>query len=275
MSVYKSDTPTFLLEALTSIQNQTVICDDICLVCDGQLTNELEEVIGTFKQQLGINIIRLEKNVGLGKALNEGLKHVKHEWVFRMDSDDICLPNRFQIQLDKIKESPGLDIVGGFIEEFEDSASVITSIRKVPVNHLDIAKCMKSFSPFNHVTVAFKKTSVIAAGSYIGGRNFQEDYYLWIRMMKNDCKFANIPKTLVLVRGGSEMLNRRKGWAYYKSEVYVAKKSLEFGIINIWQFLFLMSSKFIIRLSPNFIRKLGYKLARQLLNKLSADNSKG
>ncbi|MDQ8838046.1 glycosyltransferase, partial [Streptococcus ruminantium] len=62
------------------------------MVEDGPLNDGLYSVLEEFKAQFAFfKTIPLEKNVGLGIALNEGLKHCSHEWVARMDSDDIAV----------------------------------------------------------------------------------------------------------------------------------------------------------------------------------------
>ena len=96
MSVYHKEKAEFLREALDSIWNQTVQTDDFVLVCDGPLNEELDSVIAEHeKAHPGVlHVIRLEKNGGLGNALNIGIKQCKNELIARMDSDDISYPDR-------------------------------------------------------------------------------------------------------------------------------------------------------------------------------------
>lgn len=58
---------------------------------------------------------------------------------------------------------------------------------------------MKKRCPFNHMTVMFKKSDIIASGNY---RDWfwNEDYYLWIRLALKEYKFANLANTLVYTR---------------------------------------------------------------------------
>lgn len=92
MSVYSKENPAWLKLAIESIQDQTLPTSDFVLVCDGPLTPELDGVIAEKHCQMGeiLMVVRLEKNVGLGNALNEGIKHCRNELVARMDSDDIA-----------------------------------------------------------------------------------------------------------------------------------------------------------------------------------------
>ena len=86
----------YLRECFESLVAQTHPADEIVLVFDGAVTPELEAVVSEFETKLPLNLVKLPKNLGLGKALNEGLKHCSHDWVFRMDTDDICVPERLQ-----------------------------------------------------------------------------------------------------------------------------------------------------------------------------------
>lgn len=216
MSVYKADCSDYLRDALSSMLNQTVPTDDFVVVCDGPLNPALDAVLDEYARENDgvINLIRLEKNGGLGKALQEGLKHCKHEIVVRMDSDDISRPDRCELLLQKM-ENDDLDLVGGAIEEFDSVPGDMGSIRKPPTTHLEIVRYSRARNPFNHVSVAFKKSVVEKAGGY---QHFPylEDYHLWVRMLQQGCKCANLEDVLVDVRVGSGMYARRSNMAYLK-----------------------------------------------------------
>lgn len=96
MSLYIKENPQYLRECFESLVAQTHPADEIVLVFDGAVTPELEAVVSEFETKLPLNLVKLPKNLGLGKALNEGLKHCSPDWVFRMDTDDICVPERLR-----------------------------------------------------------------------------------------------------------------------------------------------------------------------------------
>ncbi|MBQ1256567.1 MAG: glycosyltransferase, partial [Clostridia bacterium] len=77
MSVYHKEKPEHFRMAIQSMLDQTVRADDFVIVCDGPLTDELNGVLAWAEETLGkrLTIVRLPVNGGLGKALNEGLKH--------------------------------------------------------------------------------------------------------------------------------------------------------------------------------------------------------
>ena len=103
MSVYYKDNPVWLKQAVDSVLNNTIKPNQIVVVIDGQIPNELEQVITEYKESL--DILRLEKNSGLGAALQQGLLKCKYPLVARMDSDDISLPGRFEKQLREFEKN--------------------------------------------------------------------------------------------------------------------------------------------------------------------------
>ncbi|WP_226564822.1 glycosyltransferase [Shewanella chilikensis] len=266
MSVYEKDDPVFLEQALDSLKFQTVLASEIVLVFDGPLPEILENVVTRYSSVLPIVILKLPVNVGLGYALNRGLELCKYDWVFRMDSDDICRNDRFEIQCNFIKDNPSVDLFGGGISEFVGSGETI-GCRVVPETNKSIRSAMAYYSPFNHVTVAFRKKSVSEVGGYEGGRNFQEDYYLWIKLAKTKAIFANIPQILVDVRCGDDMLSRRGGLDYFIKEIKVSLAGLKNGVIPLSSFCKNFVVKFMVRLSPLFVRRVLYKTGRRLRNR--------
>ena len=199
ISVYCTEKPQYLDRALKSIWDEQLLKpNQIVLVKDGPLTEELENVIEFWKNRVGsiFDIISLELNVGLGEALNIGIKSCIHDLVARMDSDDISLPSRFLDQIKLFKEKTNLDIIGSNVGEFWEEESVV-AFRMVPMTNEDIIKKSKRKNPFNHPSVMYKKKAVLEAG---GPQNFTgfDDYFLWIRMIKNGSKCENIQKVLLM-----------------------------------------------------------------------------
>ncbi|EOB3983346.1 glycosyltransferase, partial [Escherichia coli] len=116
MSVYYKEKPAYLDEALNSLAIQTYKADEIVLVIDGQIPIQLKNVIDKWLLLLPIKTIPLEKNVGLGNALNIGLNYVTNKLVARMDTDDICVPERFEKQISYFQKNPSTIILGGAID---------------------------------------------------------------------------------------------------------------------------------------------------------------
>ena len=256
-SVYKNDKPEFVRVALDSmLVNQSVKPDEIVLVQDGPVPEDLSLLLNEYEGKYPevMHVIRLEKNGGLGNALRLGVENAKYDIIARMDSDDICLPDRFEKQLAFMEAHPECDIVGGQMTEFIGSPDNIVGRREVPLTNEEIYEFMKSRCALNHVTVIFRKKSVLKAGNYQDWF-WNEDYYLWVRMMMAGCKFANIPDVAVNVRSGADQYARRGGKKYFDSEIGIKKLMLEKGMINRKEYVVNYIQRFIIQLMlPNSVR---------------------
>lgn len=210
MSVYKKECPEYLDQSISSIETQTVTPNEIILVKDGPIDSELSEVIEKHSKKFNgqFKVISLPVNQGLGEALRQGTKYVTTDWIMRMDTDDICVNNRFELQLNVIKHDPDIAVVGGQIDEFKDSPNNIIGFRKVPETTSQIQKYLKWRCPFNHPTVLINKNKLIAAGGYQRFGTF-EDYYLWCRMIAKGYSMKNLPDVLVHMRVDDSLYQRR------------------------------------------------------------------
>ena len=268
-SVYKNDSAEYFERALSSITSeQTVRPDEIVLVVDGPIGEKIDEIIEKYTTEYNIfKVIRLEKNGGLGNALRIAVENCTYEIVARMDSDDVAIPTRFEEQLKFMSEND-VDIVGGHISEFVGDESNLVSRRDVPLTDEDIKSDMKSRCAFNHMTVMFKKDKVQSVGGYLDW-HYNEDYYLWLRMMLAGCRFANLDRVLVNVRVGEEMYQRRGGMKYFKSEAKLQGFMLKNKIISFPRYMINVNKRLIVQvLLPNKLRGWVFKkYARQKVSK--------
>ncbi|QOW51070.1 glycosyltransferase [Acinetobacter sp. YH12138] len=260
LSLYIKENPTFLNQCFQSIWlNQSIKPYEIVLVCDGPLNNELENLLYKWKKEIGgiLKIVRLKKNVGLGKALNEGLKHCTSEWVFRMDTDDICKPDRFSKQIKYIINNPDVVLFSGQILEFNEIPSDSSVIKTVPIHHDTILKYAQKRSPFNHMTVAYRKSVIESVGGY-KHHLYMEDYNLWLRVIAAGYKVGNHPDILLYARVGNGMHARRKGLQYIKSEKQLLDLKNELKLQNplYANMMFLVRSVF--RLMPTTVLEKFY-----------------
>ena len=258
MSVYSKEKPAYFSAALDSLVRQTRPADQIVLVCDGQLTAELDSVIQRHAPTLPLTLVRLQQNVGLSHALNAGLPTCEREWIARFDSDDVCESFRFERQLDFIDLHPEIDVFGGNILEFSTGDSLPDSVRVVRQSHAEIVDVARFKNPMNHVTVFFRNSVISSVGGYPHDVQ-NEDYALWVKIMSAGYRFGNIPESLVRVRGGAEMVSRRGGWAYLVAEVKLQSNFRRQGFIGTGVFISNILARVAIRLCPHFVRQFVYK----------------
>lgn len=232
MSIYKSDDPACLEVALDSIFHQTLPPTEVVMVGDGTLPDDLLSVVHQMEDKYpNLRFLPQEKNRGLGEALRIACENCKYDYIARMDSDDISLPDRFEKQMRCFEEDDNLSIVGGMITEFVGEPENIVDQRLLPLEDADIKRFMVSRAGVNHVTVVFKKDDLMKAGNY-SGKYRQEDYYLWARMWNAGCKFKNIPDVVVNVRSGANQFARRGGLKYFKEHMKIFKLMYQWHLIT-------------------------------------------
>lgn len=253
LSLYHKENPNNLNDCFESIWvKQNIKPVEIVLVLDGPVGSDLIKVIDDWKLILNnvLKIIVININVGLGKALNEGLKHCSYDWVFRMDTDDICQPDRFEKQINFIKKNPDIVVLGGQILEFDSEPKEAKVLKNVPTTYFEIKKFAEKRCPFNHMTVAYRKDVIQKLGAY-QHHLFMEDYNLWLRVLGKGYKVANLPDVLVYARVGNGMHARRKGFQYIKSEIQLLNLKKELKLYSSLHANMLFLLRCSVRLLPS------------------------
>lgn len=223
MSTYHLEKPKYLDEAMRSIwEGQTRKPDQIVLVKDGPLTQELDSVIEKWKHVIGCSklvIVTNEKNKGLALSLNDGIKVAKGDLIARMDTDDISLPNRFEIQEKFMEDHPEVDILGGSLQEFNDEGS-LHYVRTFPATLERIKATIHRSSPLGHPSVMFRKRFFDEGFSYKNTYHICEDIVLWFDALCAGKIIHNTPEVLIKFRRNDSMMHRRskeKAWSEFKA----------------------------------------------------------
>jgi glycosyltransferase involved in cell wall biosynthesis len=252
MSVYQADNARHLFSALESVFDQTLRPKEVILVKDGPLGSELEEVIKQWQEKAPqtLKTVELFTNIGLAAALNVGLKHCSCELVSRMDSDDVARCDLLRKQADFMISRPDTDVVGTYIEERCEETRETLGVRKVPLTHEDIVRKARWRCPVNHMTVMFKKKSVLAVNGYPEHLIKLQDYALWAKMILNGCRFANIPEAMVIVRAGEGFINRRRGRVYNTNEFMLFNYMRKIGFLSTFEFIIGLTIRFAVRILP-------------------------
>ena len=175
-----------------------------------------------------------------------------------MDTDDIARADRFEVQLRAFEQNPSLDICGSHVKEFEGDVDHIVTKRTVPLTDADCKRYQRRRDAFNHMTVMYKKSAVLAAGSY-QHCPLMEDTLLWVNMFKNGATAMNIDDYLVYARIGEGMYERRGGWAYFKKYKQARKKIYDTGYISWWDYAYTLIAQLGVALLPNRVRGWVFK----------------
>jgi glycosyltransferase involved in cell wall biosynthesis len=262
MAVYAKDSPELFTKSLKSVYSNTLRPQDVLLVIDGPISLAINKIIQYYVDAEAMRTLYLVKNVGLAKALNEGLNLIESEWIIRADADDINLPTRFEVLANHM--SLELDLIGSQILEINENGSS-DLVRNVPLKSCQIRLFAKKRNPFNHMTVAYRTAFVKKCGGY-PDIYLKEDYGLWAKMISQGAKVMNIDQILVWVNTGYDFYKRRGGLRYVKAEIELQKYLIKCNINNILEGLFIGFMRSFIYILPNFLRYFFYKIVLRSFN---------
>ena len=258
MSCYAKDRPEWLSLALESMAAQTVPPAEVVLVFDGPLTEGLVAVVDAFDAAHPGLLVRvpLERNVGLGPALNAGLARCSCDVVARMDADDFSRPARLERQLAKLAE--GYDMVGCNATEFSGDVDSPNSERVMPETHDEIVRFAKRRAPFVHPAFVVRRPAIEAVGGY-RSVPYAEDFDLFIRLLKAGSRGYNLQEPLVAVRVDDDVYRRRGGLGYARDMLSFNALELREGWFSPAEFLVRSAANVGVALIPNGARDLVYK----------------
>lgn len=190
MPVYNNE--YFINEAIDSVLGQTFSDFQLLIIDDGS-TDKSVSIIKQY-DDARINLIEKDQNTGLIDCLNLGLSLANGQYIARMDSDDVSLPNRFERQLAILESKPDIKVCGCWLKTFDGKEEFI----KHKENHNEIVANMLLHCSMSMCSVLFEKK---AFNGYQFSKNkvHVEDYDFWSRVAWS-CKFYNIQEVLYLYR---------------------------------------------------------------------------
>lgn len=193
MPVYK--TAPYLREAMDSMLSQTFMDFELIVLNDCS-PDDAEAILDTYTDPRIVRY-RGEKNVGLSNVLNVGIGLARGKYIARMDSDDISLPERLQIQVDYLESHDDVDLVSVGMRLF--GAKDVTWIRE---RNLEKVKIEALFhSPVLHASSVWRKDSFEKHNLRFRQEMVpSEDYDLWTRALVKGLKLVNLPEVLYKYR---------------------------------------------------------------------------
>lgn len=206
MAVYNC-APT-LKEAIDSILNQTYTNWEF-IICDDCSTDNTLEIVKEYENKYPdkFKVIQNEKNSKLSYSLNHCLKYAQGEFIARMDGDDISVPERFEIQVQYLREHPDIDLCSTLVQRFEgDKLADIVGKPEHPDRYTQ-----RHQVAFNHATIMTYKYVYDKCGGYtVSKRTVRaQDYDLWFRFFHNGFNGVNLQQPLYLMREDMNAIKRR------------------------------------------------------------------
>lgn len=186
----------FLALAIDSILNQTFSNLEIVLVANGVDRDGIYDRYASLDPRL---VVLKSDFYGLTTNLNIGLARCSNNLIARMDSDDISLPERIEVQVDCFNMNPLLTVCGSSYERIDRQGNTI-GVVELPSSDQQIRRLMPWKNPICHPSVMFKRAAVADFGGYLSGV-YAEDYDLWVRMgYSKEVVFFNVNRPLIQYR---------------------------------------------------------------------------
>lgn len=179
MSVYNGE--QFLRESIESILYQIFSDFEFLIINDGS-TDGSKEIILSYNDPR-IRLIENEMNIGLTKSLNKVLRAAKGKYIARMDSDDICKPDRLESQVTFLDNNPDFKLVGSWCEIIDNDGKLI-DVWKLDFSPDYINYILHFRNCLTHSTVMFDRALALELNGYNESIERAQDYEFWTRFNK-------------------------------------------------------------------------------------------
>lgn len=202
MPAYNSG--AYIAEAVRSVQAQTYPDWELVVVDDGS-TDETAGIVRDISRADARVRYIFQQNGGQGKARNAGLRHARGDLIAFLDSDDLWLRDKLELQVEVLRrEKADLVFSDGFIFEGEDTESDSQTFAVICGRYAG-AEMLRLLLIFNRIpvlSVLARRESIEGAGLFAEGREYQncEDYELWLRLARRGAVFFGMEEKLVRYR---------------------------------------------------------------------------
>jgi len=226
MTVYRDE--EYLEQAIESIINQTYRNFEFIIIKEFGTDKKTEQILEKYQNiDFRINVYSNEKKLGFAASLNRGLDLAKGKYIFRMDGDDISVPNRLAMQIDYMESHPNLLLCGGYTKYLYMDGRKGT-ISDYPVTSEDIRNSALFYVPFAHPTVCFNRAILDNNNIRYDDEYRAEDYELWSRLVYF-YEMENIPQVLLKYR-----IHGSNTTSLYQKKVDESVKKIQANIVRMF-----------------------------------------
>jgi len=259
MACYHGDRLDAMKEAVSSVLQQTLDIFEFIIIEDGPVSDSIENYLVELENvESNVRVIRRPKNQGVAAARNHAMSQSLGDYIAIMDSDDIIVPNRLEVQLLAINEN-NVDAVWGWQEEFYDNTREFAGIKKCPEFHDDIVKSLKWRCLLPDPTTFMKRCCYEKTGGYGNVKTLGMDYMFFLEMAVKGCKLYCVQMPLIKVRISPEQRKRRGGLSLLKEDYVLRRWMLKKNLLKIKDFILIMLVFTVFRLQPNGMRDWVYR----------------
>ncbi len=172
----------YLREAVESVLSQTFGDFEFLIIDDGS-EEPFKDLISEYRDAR-IRLFRQE-NIGLTRSLNRGLRLARGDYIARMDADDVCRFDRFDLQIKEMEAHPQIDLLGSFFDVIDEKGQLIETKELItdPIYRL---WRLQFHNNYGHGAMMLKKQSILKQGAYDETLLYAQDYDLWSRISRKE-----------------------------------------------------------------------------------------
>lgn len=222
-------------KSIGSILNQTYINLEL-LIFDDSTNVDTKAAIDEFASDSRIAVNRFSEKKRFVPSLNMGLEQARGKYIVRMDGDDISLPDRLEKEVEYLETHPQISVVGGQIDIIDEKGETI-SHRAYPTGGLKLwlFSCLRN--PLAHPTIVMRRELIDKGYRYNEKLEMSEDLDLWLRLMNDGYKIANLNDTILKYRIQANFNNKRtdakqRNYTAKVRKSNFSKKHLLHGILS-------------------------------------------
>lgn len=244
--------------AIESLLNQTLTPDELLIVYDEYIRTKQQWRIEdwTDEHPETVTPIEIPSEKGRGAARARGVEAASNELIAIQDADDVSVKDRLEDQAHYLDASESIDVVGGYIAEYDSDLTEQTGVRRVPTYTAVLKRMAKVRCPMNHPTVMFRRSAVLDAGNY-RDLDYGEDWGLWLRMLQNGSQLSNIPTVYVKARTDEDWHDSR-GPSIALDEIRLQRQFVRDGTVHPVVAAVNLGVRLPIRLAPSGLRETIY-----------------
>ena len=213
MPLYNSE--KFLSSSIESVVKQTYKNWELIIVDDRSTDNSLQKAIEYMKKDNRIKIIKLQENSGPAIARNTGIEAANGKFIAFLDSDDIWLPDKLELQLNFMRKTNASFSYTAYKKVNEDGeyrgiVSVPESVTYKKLLNTNVIGCLTAIYNCENLGKIYMPNIIK-----------HEDYALWLKILKKEVQAfgLNIPLAIYRVRKNSVSSNKLKA-AFYQWKIY-------------------------------------------------------
>jgi len=230
MPVYNAE--KFLDESITSILDQSFDDFEFIIIDDESKDKSWGMIKRYAKKDKRIVALKNEKNLGCVNTRNKGLRIARGKYIAVMDPDDVCLPKRFEIELDYLENHPDIFMVGGSVIVIDEEGKKLGIFLKYE-NYNQVRKKLLKLDFIFHSSIMYRNTK-----EFFYREKFltSDDYDFLLNVLSSGKKIIDLPEFLIKYRiNQSSVTSTRtnqkffflKAKEFYKQRITTGKDNYE------------------------------------------------